>query len=496
MNFKHSSLLCSILLIMGCLSLGAQNLNDALRYSQYDYYGTARSAGVAGSLGPLGADFSVISTNPAGLAWMRRSQFVITPMFNSYSVNTLLNNGNNSEVSESAASLSLASFGLVFAGRSRNPNWRTVNFALGFNRLADFNRETVYRGVSQGSIMNRFTELANSDLVQQFGLDYFGLEAGVADDAEAFLIDESTGIYYSDFDDAPNAFIEREQTITTGGGVNELSFAVSGNYNDQLLIGLGVGLPFVNYTEQKIYFESDISNEVPAFEDLQYNENLTTTGFGINLKLGLVYRITQMVRAGLAVHTPTWFRLEDNFNTSMFYSYTVDGVGDSGRGEAFAPPFSYGLHTPWRISGGMGFVFGRNGFLSGELEWVNYGNNTLRFDSLPEDEDIANRDISEALSSSMNLRIGGEYAYQKLRLRAGVSLRQPPYADTEGLSAFNTQLSAGVGLSLESFFLDLAGRYSMTEENYRPYLTATYPEQVFDNTTNYLRLLLTLGFRF
>lgn len=490
MNLKHSSVTLSILMILGCLSLRAQNLNDALRYSQYDYFGTARSASVAGSLSPLGADFGVISTNPAGLAWMRRSQFALTPMFNMYTGKTLLNNGNNSEVKETAASLSLASFGLVFAGRSRNPMWRTVNFGMGFNRLADFNRETVYRGVSQGSIVNRFTELANSS----FGLDEF--EAGLANDAGAFLIDQGNGYYYSDFDDAPNANIEREQTINTSGGVNELTFAIAGNYDDRLLIGLDVGLPFVNYVEQKTYLESDINNEVPAFEDLQYIENLTTTGIGFNAKLGIIYRFTQMVRLGAAIHTPTWFALEDNFSSSMLYSYTDGGVGSTGSAASPDGNFSYKLKTPWRVSGGLGFIFGRNGFLSGEVEWVNYASNKLGFADFPEDEDIANRDIADVLNSAINLNLGGEYAYDRYRFRLGVSLRQPPYANTDGLPAFNTQLSAGLGLSLESFFVDLAARRSMTEEVYRPYLTSGFPEQVFDNTTNYTRILLTLGFRF
>ncbi|WP_143473490.1 hypothetical protein [Flavilitoribacter nigricans] len=491
MNLKHSSILCSIFFLMGCLiPLSAQNLNDALRYSQYDYFGTARSAAVAGSLGPLGADFSVISTNPAGIAWMRRSQFVITPMFNLYTGNTQLTNGNNSEISETASSLSLASLGLVFSGTSRNPNWVNVNFAMGFNRLADFNRETVYRGMSQGSIVNRFTELANSD----FGLDEF--ESGLANDAGAFLIDNGTGFYFSDFDDAPGAVIEREQTITTSGGVNELSFAVSGNYDNRLLIGLGLGLPFVNYLEQKSYFESDVNNEVPAFEDLQYDENLTTTGIGFNAKLGIIYRVNQMVRVGAAIHTPTWFNLEDNFSTSMLYSYSEGGQGNIGSASSPDGNFSYKLATPWRMSGGVGFIFGRNGFISGELEWVNFANNKLGFSSFSEDEDIANRDISEELASSINLKVGGEYAFRQFRFRGGVSLRQPPYSNTDGLPAFNTQLSLGLGYSMESFFLDLAARRSMTEEIYRPYLTATYPEQVFNNTTNYTRILLTLGFRF
>lgn len=494
MNIQHSSLTLFLLLLMGCLTLQAQNLNDALRYSQYDYFGTARSAAVAGSLGALGADFSVTSTNPAGIAWMRRSQFVITPMFNLYTGKTTLTNGNNSEVSETAASLSLASFGMVIAGRSRNPAWKTVNFSLGFNRLADFNRETVYRGMSQGSIANRWTELANSD----FGLDEF--ETGLASDVQAILYDTGNDEYFSDFVDDNNnlipADIEREQTIETSGGVNELSFAVAGNYDDRLLIGLGIGVPFVNYVEEKLYFESDVNNGIPFFEALEFRENLTTTGIGVNVKLGLAYRINQMVRLGLAVHTPTWFALEDNFSTDLLYSYTDGGVGNTESSLSPNGNFSYGLRTPWRVSGGAGFVFGRNGFLSGEVEWVNYGNNHFGFNGFSEDEDIANRDVEDALASSINLKVGGEYAIRQFRLRAGVSLRQPPYADTEGLPAFDTQISAGAGLSLRSFFLDLAARRSTAEEVYRPYLVSSYPEQVFENNSNYIRILLTLGFRF
>lgn len=484
-----------MLTLMGCLTtLQAQNLNDALRLSQYDYFGTARSAAVAGSLGALGADFSVISTNPAGLAWMRRSQFVITPMFNLYTGNTLLTNGSNSEVSESAASLSLGSFGMVIAGRSRNPAWRNVNFALGFNRLADFNRETVYRGISQGSITNRWTELANSD----FGLDDF--ETGLASDVLAILYDQANDEYFSDFVDENNnlipANIEREQTVETSGGVNELAFAVSGNYDDRFLIGLGIGVPFVNYVEQKIYFESDIDANVPFFDALEFRENLTTTGIGVNVKLGMAYRVNQMVRLGLAVHTPTWFALEDNFSTDLAYSFTDAGTGQTETSLSPNGNFSYSLRTPWRVSGGAGFIFGRSGFISGELEWLNYGNNQFGFNGFAEDEDLANRDVEDMLASSLNLKVGGEYAINKFRLRGGVSLRQPPYADTEGLPAFNTQISAGAGLALENFFLDLTARHSTSEEVYRPYLTSFYPEQVFENKSNYIRVLMTLGFRF
>ncbi len=64
--------------------LQAQNVNDALRYSAFDFSGTARFAAVGGALGPLGADIGVAGTNPAGLSLFRRSEFTVTPaIFNS-----------------------------------------------------------------------------------------------------------------------------------------------------------------------------------------------------------------------------------------------------------------------------------------------------------------------------------------------------------------------------------------------------------------------------
>ncbi|MEO0874492.1 MAG: hydrocarbon degradation protein, partial [Bacteroidota bacterium] len=56
------------------LSINAQNFSDALRYSNFDPIGTARFMGTGSALGPLGADFSVMSTNPAGLGWLRKSE--------------------------------------------------------------------------------------------------------------------------------------------------------------------------------------------------------------------------------------------------------------------------------------------------------------------------------------------------------------------------------------------------------------------------------------
>ncbi|MBL0343571.1 MAG: hypothetical protein IPP71_23575 [Bacteroidetes bacterium] len=58
-------------MLIACLfcpyQLKAQNEIDALRYSQSMFGSTARSLSMGGAFGALGADFSTLSTNPAGI---------------------------------------------------------------------------------------------------------------------------------------------------------------------------------------------------------------------------------------------------------------------------------------------------------------------------------------------------------------------------------------------------------------------------------------------
>ena len=88
------------------------------------------------------------------------------------------------------------------------------------------------------------------------------------------------------------------------------------------MVGATVGVPFINYEEQKIYEEEELegADAVPFFNSLNFQEDISTSGVGINLKLGMIYRINQMFRLGAAVHTPTAFSL---------FAAQESGVGSS-----------------------------------------------------------------------------------------------------------------------------------------------------------------------
>ena len=109
---------------------------DALRYSQLEVGGTARTIGVGGALGALGADYSVLSTNPAGLANFRTSELVLTPSVHIASTKATLTNGDNDEVKETNSRFNFNNIGFVFHSQPRKDKWSTFNWGIGFNRLA------------------------------------------------------------------------------------------------------------------------------------------------------------------------------------------------------------------------------------------------------------------------------------------------------------------------------------------------------------------------
>jgi len=110
---------------------------DFLRYSQEEFGGSARNIGLAGSMGASGADFSVASTNPAGLALYRNSDLFISPGLYFSNVNSVyLNNPMN----ENKMNLNFNNYGLVLNIKNDElSDWRSVNISFGVNKLNNYN---------------------------------------------------------------------------------------------------------------------------------------------------------------------------------------------------------------------------------------------------------------------------------------------------------------------------------------------------------------------
>ncbi len=488
------------LIIFMSAQMFAQTVSDVLKYSYLRPSGTARYLGTGGAMGALGADFSTASSNPAGLALFRSNELTITPGIKFARTDASLPDNVNFEDDKSA--FGFDNIGLVFNTTPRASRWKTFNVGIGFNRQNNYNQSIFYQGDAEGTIMNGFYNeiqqtIANGGTENDF--DGFGAglawATGAVYDPIPFPEDDILEATY-DFIGNEEANIGRSQTLTTFGGMNEMVLSFAGNYDEKLMIGATIGVPFVNYRLEGEYQESDPTDQVGSFDNLTYTEYLRTEGIGINLKLGAIYKIDQMFRLGVAFHTPTALGLTDNFSNTFTYYYTVNGISYGGE-PALSPDgtFDYKLRTPWRAIASAGVILRKHGFISADVEWVDYSANryNLTSNAPTTDDELYERQlntgIGRAFQQTMNIRLGGELALDQFRLRAGVNLNGKPEQDADG---FNTSFTLGAGVHTGAFFLDLGYRRSTGTGSVTPYFSA--PTAVTDNVSN--DIALTLGFKF
>lgn len=479
----------------------AQTDLDALRYSRLQVAGSGRTMGVGGAFGALGADFSVLSTNPAGIAKYRHSEVSITP---NLKINETMTDFDGNNITEAAPRFNVGNLGVVFSevNENRASKWKTVNFAIGTNRLANYDQRFSYAGTASGSITARFVEQANGKTLDQLS----DFEEGLAYDA--YLIDLVPGTddqYFTDADSTDRVF--RSQEFDAQGHYNEFVLSLGGNYMHRLYLGATVGIPFVRYNEYKLYSEEDIEGGIPNFNSMTFREQFLTTGVGINLKVGAIYRVNQTLRLGLAAHTPTLLTLTDNFSNAITSS--MDLIGSTGEVETFAFDeesdfgiYEYRLRTPWRLIGSAAAIIGKSGFITGELEYVDYGQAQFNFRSF-NDADRAyqqtlNATIANKYGAALNMRLGGEIVLDNFRLRGGYAVYASPFeAGVAREDAILTSYSLGLGYHAKGVFVDFAWVRSGNSEEFVPY-TLNDPQSMISvvNRINATQMVVTVGFKF
>jgi len=489
------------LIIFGISISGfSQSAQDALRYSLIHTGGTARYVGLGGAFGALGADFTTASVNPAGIGLYQTSEVVITPalMFNN---TESLYNGYFS--TENKTNFYLGNVGAIFTSplKSKSPQkgWRRVHFAMGLNRIRDYNSRLYMQGPNtENSLLDTYVETAEGP--PQIPIESIENNQSYAFDLAlawyTWLLDyygDSTNYNY--FHPVYNYGELQSKYVETSGSMNEFVMTFGGNYSDKLYLGLTIGIPYFRYKETSSYIEFDHMDTIYEFRSFERYEYLESKGTGINLKFGAIYRASKAVRFGLAIHTPSWFfNMKDYWWASMQanYDFEVDGstyyyeVSPNGN-------FDYKLTTPFRAIGSIAYIVGQSGLFSLDYEFVDYSmaklsSNTYRFT----DE---NNDIKSAYGISHNIRFGTEWKFDLFSVRAGVDLMTSPYEKDINLGD-RKSFSVGAGYRTDIFFMDFAFRYGVTKSDYYFYSSQTTQPNPSENTTKAYDILVTTGFKF
>lgn len=487
-------LLLFFILFLGAIPyLQAQEVSDALLFSETQPAITARSMGVGNALGALGGDLSTASRNPAGLAIYRRAELSFS--VGSFGEATQTNFFDNSARARQSR-VAFGSAGLLIPTRiRRESDWKMVNFGMTFNRLANFDRNFSYSGTSTGSRVQAIAAQAQG--LSDINADPY--QAGPA--YQAYLIDDLGGGIYTANGGAedPNSLVDKSETFTRSGGINELGINLGGNYKNKLYIGASLGVNFLTFREDRLYSEYTPDLE---YISMDLSETRSVEGTGINLKLGMIYRINKIFRVGAAVHTPTAYRLTDSYNTGMNASIIYN---DTLRESVFAMEdqdpnvLQHNMSTPWTFMLSGGAVIAKRGFIGVDVEYVDFG--TASFSLLENERTPANNQFVNSLNNNIEdsyrgvfrARVGGEFAFGVARVRLGYQFQSSPYeVAVAGVSDFRHDISAGLGLRWKHFYLDVAYQHTLREFEYTPYATNINAQRIIGNITN-SQIMFTLG---
>ena len=487
------------LLVILCsfpLFINAQALTDAVRFTNQQISGTARTAAVGGSFGAMGGDFGSININPAGLGDFYKSQFNFGFSMDAINNESFLVNDNSNRQEVNDLNLNINHLGYIATLRPPSGLFSS-NITIGLSQTNNFTEEFSYSGRTKGSITERFAEQANGK-----GLDQLdGFEAGPAYDSGA-IFDKNDDLFYeTDFFDTIS-LINKNQYIDRSGKMNELALAWAGNFNNKFNFGLSVAMPLVSFEEYKEYNETDLEDDLPVFTNLSYKEDLSISGLGFNFKVGATTKLAKIIRLGLAYHSPNWLTLTDDYSTEISYTFDENGqqtfLAESPEGN-----FKYKLITPSKViaSAGVLLDFGDvKGFVNGDVILQNYSKANFDFTSFGtpffEFEEEVNNDITAELQNTTSFRIGAEFAYKQLRVRGGINAQASPYQIDDG-SILQQTLSFGLGYRGDNFYIDGTFFTLSDSEGYYPYLVLTDGRnQLVNKEQNTSKAMMTVGFMF
>ncbi len=499
----------------------AQTPEDVLRYSWYPQNGTARALSIGGAMGSLGGDISSTFVNPAGLGFYKTNEFVVSPGFN-LNHNTI--NYRETASASNKSSFTLGTSGLIFGMPKQNSKGNAA-FSIAITQKASFNNQINFSGLNNySSFSEQFAEeFSNSGLsIGQVLNTNSKFPFTAAPALNAFLIDTvrvngslSVRGAAENIIDAGQA-LQQDYLKNTSGGLYE--FAVGGAINDgnQLLFGASIGIPIINYSSNTTLTEKDTSgNKTNGFASSTFNDQFTTKGAGLNLKLGAIYRPADYIRLGLSVETPSYMALSDvrttNVSTNLETpSGNPESFSENSKNYSNGQPGKndYSQTSPWRAIASASYVFRetenvtkQKGFITADVEYVNYNGSKFKssnangtFNNSGYYSDL-NNIVKENYKGSFNVRAGGELKFNTIMTRLGVAYYGNPYAESD-LKANMLLLSGGLGYRNKGFFADLAYVYNTAKDVVFPYRLQDKMNTFASLNNNRGQVTATLGFKF
>ena len=519
--FKETFLLLSLCFLLLSSVTWGQEPDDALRYAWTQPNGTARQQAIGGAMASLGGDLSALFVNPAGLGFYKTGDLVLSPSFQRKRIKSSYLGRTETDQRNT---IGFGTLGVVTGTQfyeqhlgKKEQQKRTGAFAIGLNQIANFNTNLLYRGLNtRHSYSQRFLEEVGSigdanQVAQNFP---FGSSLAF----NTYWIDTvgggSSGNYQYKTRATASTGLLQENRVKSRGSVNELALGYGGSVNDKLYFGFTLGFPFIFYDRTSTFTEADATQNLNNFDYATIEQRLETNGNGLNLKAGFIYRPAPFWRFGFSVHSPSWLRLTDHYAASV----TTDTENYKGvqtqsstlftNGED--AQFSYFHLTPYRIMVSGSYVINetedvtrQKGFLTADLEYVNYKASSFRVDpSINNNESTRqyfkelNTAIDNSFRSAFNLRLGGELKFTTLMTRLGFAWLGNPYQSSYAPAGHLMQLSGGLGYRHKGQFFDLTYVHTLGKDTHYSYRLTQQAVEGASLIGRGSRILLTIGQKF
>lgn len=546
--------------VSGSAAFG-QTQYDAARLIDTDLNGTARFVGMGGAMSALGGDISTMGSNPAGIGLFRSNDVAGTISLNDTQVKSDFEGVTGKE---NRSRMSFDQLGVVFSNKYSNEGTvRYVNMGINYRKQRNFSRKMALYGNLLGmSLSDQIASMTNRDesgrynplplndyyqIYNELGGNYYGddwsdvswlgvlgIQGGLIgpqigpdyEEGDEPLVDGSGNpirnengqpLYeYRHYIGLPG--YETEYHSRETGGVNVFDLNLSTNINDRVYLGLTVGFYDVNYKRSSAYSEWGEFDGMAT--EFTLNNDFRTEGTGVDAKLGVIVRPFEesAFRLGLALHTPTLYKLSDR------HWATLSSSLDDYYGETDVAQFDYELLTPWKFNVSMGHTLGTSVALGAEYEYTDYSSAELRYDDgyeMVEENDW----MDEDLKGVHTLRVGAEVKLvPEFSLRAGYNYSSAAFekgaykwlypnttrtdAEYENMMARNT-FTVGLGFRTGQLYVDAAFQYTHQKSEFYPFdsqfsyedAMVQYPSAdgllpATKLTNERSQALLTVGYRF
>lgn len=527
---------------MVAVSAGAQTQYDAFRFSESELNGTARFVGMGGAMGALGADISVIGTNPAGIALFRRHDVSTSFSFNSTNVKS---DFTGVTMKEKKNNMSFDQIGFVYSTKIGNrTNLRYLNFGFNYHKSNNLNKifssEGFLDGLSQtwqmaNMIGGTVGALSEIDDIYNYG-DVDGIQnpynvnypyLGVMGVRTGLVGMDAVTSELKGWNGDQNYYNSREE-----GGIQQYDFNVSFNVQDKMYFGATLGVYEVDYRRTTLYEESINSQSEESGITLnhggfyQLNNTHRTTGTGFDLKLGAIFRPIDdsAFRFGFAIHTPTWYTLTDKYNSSIYSDITYqvfdktenavkeeieqinENVYDYVGGETMQ---DYRLTTPWKFNVNMGTVFAGIMAVGAEYEFAAHNHSKLYYYdgyAMTEMNEVINEDVKglhtlrlgmeTRITPAFSVRAGYNFSSQAFKKTAYKALASNDMrTDVEYNNKYSQNtVTVGLGYAGRIFYVDLAYKYNLYKSDFYPFSDSSLAPARLTNERH--QALMTFGVHF